>query len=219
MEDFKSVLAEILDSMLMQAKHTKSKKPTYEGLPDRNNIDTKKIALLLPKGKEKRLEQYENKVRNGFKGNSGAGISKDTFKRIAQSMLNQEDEKRFYSTDKMNKLINRVVKGNSVEVKAPTSTHFFTRGEGGFSKGKSSLTNEDVSARAISKPSTAIQSVKFDPKTGIASVLFTKGKKWYDYVMNPSQFEDFMNASSKGRYVNEVMHYNNLLPGYVSPRK
>lgn len=63
-------------------------------------------------------------------------------------------------------------------------------------------------------PSTAVKNVKYDPKTKTCSVLFVGGDKWYDYQMSPQQFKSFMAASSKGRYVNNVMKHKNRMPGY-----
>lgn len=64
-------------------------------------------------------------------------------------------------------------------------------------------------------PSTAIAEVKYDPKTRVCNVLYVGGKKWYRFEnMSPQQFKSFMNASSKGRYVNNVMRVKNRAKGF-----
>lgn len=67
----------------------------------------------------------------------------------------------------------------------------------------------------IEIPSTAIADVKYDPRSRVCYVRYTSGNKWYRFVnMSPEQFRSFMNASSKGRYVQRIMRKRNHDPAY-----
>jgi len=67
----------------------------------------------------------------------------------------------------------------------------------------------------IEIPSTAIADVKYDPRSRVCYVRYTSGNKWYRFVnMSPEQFKSFMNASSKGRYVQRIMRKRNHDPAY-----
>lgn len=112
------------------------------------------------------------------------------------------------SEGKESQIIERVLKGNTVTVK-PTSSRFFSRGsDNRYESGNVDIDNNG--GVKVGKPSTAIQSVSYDPSTEICSVVFRNGDgKAYDYSMTPSEFEDFMRSDSKGRYVNSVMKYQN----------
>lgn len=58
--------------------------------------------------------------------------------------------------------------------------------------------------------SSAIDSVKYDPKQGLCWVKYVDGNGgWYSFKMNPSQFKTYMQSSSKGRYTNNIMRERN----------
>lgn len=56
-------------------------------------------------------------------------------------------------------------------------------------------------------PSTAVQSIDYDPKAQNAEVTFVGGKKSYSYPMTKEEFKSFMNADSKGRWINNARTY------------
>lgn len=132
--------------------------------------------------------------------------------RLFRDLLNKRNEFD-YSAGKESQIMKRVFKGKTITVK-PSSARYYSKGdEGTYRSGSVSIDNDGTRRRA-EKPSTAIKSVKYDPKTQICSVVFVGGSKSYDYKMTPGEFESFMNADSKGRYVTQVMKYQNRLPGY-----
>lgn len=119
-----------------------------------------------------------------------------------------------YDTKKIDKNLN---KEKEVDVGHLTSKRYYGKGSDGH------YTDDDATVASLDEydgdtmaeiPSTAVKNVKYDPKTKICSVLFVGGDKWYDYQMSPQQFKSFMAASSKGRYVNNVMKHKNRMPGY-----
>ena len=56
-------------------------------------------------------------------------------------------------------------------------------------------------------PSTAIQSIEWDPKTENAKVQFRGGNKNYDYPMTREELDSFLTADSKGRWINQARTY------------
>lgn len=132
--------------------------------------------------------------------------------RFFRDLINKPNE--FSSSEgKESQIMSRIMRGNTVTVK-PTSSRFYTRGANGqYQTGDVEMDQYSGGTRAA-KPSTAIESVKYDPNTQICSVRFRGGDKSYDYKMTPQDFQSFMNADSKGTYVNTVMKHQNRLPGY-----
>lgn len=56
--------------------------------------------------------------------------------------------------------------------------------------------------------STAIDDVKYDSESEIASVKFVHGDKWYDYRVTPEEFKEFLNASSRGSHAATIWNHN-----------
>ena len=143
---------------------------------------------------------------------------------IFQSM-NEKFRNKYNTTEKSDEILNKINQGKTVDISRPTSQRTFTKGEQGRNyKGqftKRQYTEGDVEigdttslhpntdyARVAGRPSSAIQSLKYNPNTEIATVKFTNGHHTYDYNVPPSEIENFVNADSKGRYVNYNWNHN-----------
>ena len=98
-------------------------------------------------------------------------------------------------------------------LKNPTSIRSFSKGDdntfvsGESEIGKSLPTEVEVASSAISE-------VKYNPQSQVASLRFVGGDKWYDYQVTPDEFKEFIDADSKGRWVNYVWKFDNRMPGY-----
>ena len=122
------------------------------------------------------------------------------------------------------KIENKLKKGKEINVGLINSKRYYGKGSDGHfiddDATVNSLDEYDGEAEADVK-STAVQEVRYvpnsqDPGEGVCWVRFVGGKgKWYRYEhMSPQQFKSFMNASSKGRYLNKVMRVKNRAEGY-----
>lgn len=69
-------------------------------------------------------------------------------------------------------------------------------------------------SRTYGVASSAIQSIDYDPERQVASVQYTSGPKKYDFKVSPEELQEFVNAPSKGRQVQNVWRKNNRMPGY-----
>lgn len=121
--------------------------------------------------------------------------------------------KVFDTTEKLNKIKKDVKKDNTVLVYNPLSQRTFFRNPetGSFVGGKVEIGDEKTSDKeqVLSVVSTAIQSIKYDPKKQRAYVVFKDGDgKEYTYKVTPEEFDDFLNASSKGRHVAKEWNHN-----------
>lgn len=131
------------------------------------------------------------------------------FKRITSS-----DDKQ-----KINKLLN---KGKEVNVNDLVSKRYVSKGSQGHYTDEDAKVSLDEYAGETETDikSTAIDDVKYNEKTKTCWVKYVGGKKWYKFVnMSRQQFESFMNASSKGRYVQNVMRTKNHDPAYPVTKK
>lgn len=99
------------------------------------------------------------------------------------------------------KSLQKSVKEQETYIISPTSNRWIG------AEGKESL-EPKVGNRRIQVPSTAIEDVIYEPSTNTASVMFTGGKKYYDYEVTPDQMEDFIKAPSKGHHVATLWNYN-----------
>lgn len=115
----------------------------------------------------------------------------------------------FSSTEgKEDDIIDKVRKGQKVTV-TPTSSRYYYRGtDTTYQSGSYSIDNTGVGTR-VGRPSSAIDNATYDPKTHKLLITFKGNSKEYEFQCPVSVFIDFLNASSKGRYVNEVLrrHY------------
>lgn len=121
----------------------------------------------------------------------------------------QDKPKVFQTTDKLDKIKKNVEKKNTVLVYNPLSQRtFFKNPEtDSYIDGKIEIGDEKTSdkEKVVSVVSTAIQSIKYDPKKQRAYVIFKNGNGTeYTYKVSPEEFDDFLNAASKGRWVAKV---------------
>lgn len=125
----------------------------------------------------------------------------------------QDKPKVFQTTDKLDKIKKNVEKKNTVLVYNPLSQRtFFKNPEtDSYIDGKIEVGDEKTSdkEKVVSVISTAIQSIKYDPKKQRAYVIFKNGNGTeYTYRVSPEEFDDFLNAASKGRWVAKVWNKN-----------
>ena len=125
----------------------------------------------------------------------------------------QDKAKVFQTTDKLDKIKKNVEKKNTVLVYNPLSQRtFFKNPEtDSYIDGKIEVGDEKTSdkEKVVSVQSTAIQSIKYDPKKQRAYVVFKNGNGTeYTYKVSPEEFDDFLNAASKGRWVARVWNHN-----------
>lgn len=98
-------------------------------------------------------------------------------------------------------------------LKSPTSLRSFSRGDDNtFVSGESEIGKGLPTEVEVA--SSAIAEVKYNPQSQVASLRFVGGDKWYDYQVTPDEFKDFIDADSKGRWVNYVWKFDNRMPGY-----
>ena len=124
-----------------------------------------------------------------------------------------EKTKVFDTTDKLDKIKKNVGKKNTVLVYNPLSQRtFFKNPEtDSYIDGKIEVGDEKTSdkEKVVSVVSTAIQSIKYDPKKQRAYVIFKNGDGTeYTYKVSPEEFDDFLNAASKGRHVAKEWNKN-----------
>ena len=125
----------------------------------------------------------------------------------------QDKPKVFQTTDKLDKIKKNVEKKNTVLVYNPLSQRtFFKNPEtDSYIDGKIEIGDEKTSdkEKVVSVVSTAIQSIKYDPKKQRAYVVFKNGNGTeYTYKVSPEEFDDFLNAASKGRHVAKEWNHN-----------
>ena len=125
----------------------------------------------------------------------------------------QDKPKVFQTTDKLDKIKKNVEKKNTVLVYNPLSQRtFFKNPEtDSYIDGKIEVGDEKTSdkEKVVSVQSTAIQSIKYDPKKQRAYVVFKNGNGTeYTYKVSPEDFDDFLNAASKGRHVAKEWNHN-----------
>lgn len=125
----------------------------------------------------------------------------------------QDKAKVFQTTDKLDKIKKNVEKKNTVLVYNPLSQRtFFKNPEtDSYIDGKIEIGDEKTSdkEKVVDVVSTAIQSIKYDPKKQRAYVVFKNGNGTeYTYKVSPEEFDDFLNAASKGRHVAKEWNRN-----------
>ena len=125
----------------------------------------------------------------------------------------QDKAKVFQTTDKLDKIKKNIEKKNTVLVYNPLSQRtFFKNPEtDSYIDGKIEIGDEKTSdkEKVVSVQSTAIQSIKYDPKKQRAYVVFKNGNGTeYTYKVSPEEFDDFLNAASKGRHIAKLWNHN-----------
>lgn len=118
--------------------------------------------------------------------------------------------KKFHGTYDKNadRMFRAIAKGKKVEVTNPTSKRSFFRGADTTFVGGDYEIGEIVTADAVVEmSSTAISKAEYDPTTNTAYITFHGGTKPYEYEVSPAEFEEFINAPSKGQWV--ASYWNN----------
>lgn len=138
---------------------------------------------------------------------------------LAQSIRKKTEEKpsKTLSSGDEKKISRNLRKDKNVTIGNLTSKRWLSRGSNGhYSDDDSKMSlNEYEGEQEVEMPSTAIADVKYDPSTRVCHVKYRGGNKWYRFInMSPQQFKAFMNASSKGRYVQFVMRKKNYDPSF-----
>ena len=144
-------------------------------------------------------DRIKEKINETFKQDSNQDKPDNT----------QDKPKVFHTTDKLDKIKKNVEKNKTVLVYNPLSQRtFFKNPEtDSYIDGKIEVGDEKTSdkEKVVSVVSTAIQSIKYDPKKQRAYVIFKNGNGTeYTYKVSPEEFDDFLNAASKGRHVAKV---------------
>ncbi len=144
--------------------------------------------------------------------------------RIWESLINtfNENLKNKYqgTEDKENKISQNVDKGKRVTIINPTSQRTIVKGENDYTDGMVEIGNTTAEnsqdRRLVSRTSSAIKNVDYDPTTNTASVTFSNGNKSYDYEVNPEEFNSFLYSPSKGQWVATKWNHNPHFrkPGY-----
>lgn len=132
--------------------------------------------------------------------------------KLFKDILNKNE---FSSSEgRESEIMKRVLSGHNVNVK-PSSSRYYTRGTSGqYQDGTVEMDQYSGGVRNA-KPSEAIESVKYDPNTQICSIVFRNGSgKAYDFKLTQQEFATFMQSSSKGAYVNQVLKKNNRIANY-----
>ena len=112
--------------------------------------------------------------------------------------------------DKENKITQNIDKGKTVSISNPTSQRTIVKGENDYTDGRVEIgnnTQDNDESRVVSRASSAIDNVEYNPETNTASVTFRGGDKAYEYEVKPGEFESFLNAPSKGQWI--AMKWNN----------
>lgn len=133
--------------------------------------------------------------------------------KINETFKPADKTKVFQTTDKLDKIKKDVKKENTVLVYNPLSQRtFFKNPEtDSYIGGNIEVGDEKTSdkEKVLSVQSTAIQSIKYDPKKQRAYVIFKNGNGTeYEYKVSPEEFDDFLNAASKGRHVAKTWNHN-----------
>lgn len=168
---------------------------------------------------------YKNTYKDEYK-NSYEGGTEDVIK-----MMNESGNRRtslFGGTAKYNNTGNRqdktaqqsiqadIAAGKKISMNAPQSSRFQISKEEqekrGLSKQGTLYTADDVADmkvdtnKEVPVASSAVQSFDYDPKSQALNVKFVGGNKKYLYPnVPPEVVTEFMDAPSKGKYMNYVI--------------
>lgn len=53
--------------------------------------------------------------------------------------------------------------------------------------------------------STAVEAYRYRPDDSVLQIVFRQGRRAYDYPCDRDMYDSFTNASSKGRFVDQVL--------------
>lgn len=132
------------------------------------------------------------------------------FQRILDK-LNEDFRNTYHSTDKVDDINKKIGNEKNVSVINPSSTRTITKGLQNTQTEIGDVTSGYNNKTTYKRPSTAIEKVDYNPKEEIATVTFKNGNKGYDYKVNPDEMKEFLDAPSKGQWVNNIWKYNNRI--------
>ena len=112
-----------------------------------------------------------------------------------------------FSSDDTAKIDKRMSKGKDVNVDKMTS-YYRTYGE----DDNQLLHNNNG---GIGIESTAVKSARYNPNSERALIQFQGGDKEYSYRATPKEFNELLNAPSKGQHINRVWKKYNQDPDYA----
>ena len=118
------------------------------------------------------------------------------------------------NSEKINK---RIDENKSVNISNPTSQRTFHKENGSLLDQQIDIGNTmdgSFDAELGEVVSSAIQNVDYDPNSQTASITFKGGDKSYDYKVSPNEMKEFLDADSKGKWVNDIWKNYNRMPGY-----
>lgn len=195
-----------------------------------NPLSSEKTTGSKPKGTKRTEKKTESKAENKTTADRSSSNRSRSFspsfspsfnpiQALAQSIRKKTEEKpsKALSSGDEKKISRNLRKDKNVTIDHLTSKRWFSKGSNGhYSDDDSKMSlNEYEGEQEVEIPSTAIADVKYDPKTRVCHVKYRGGNKWYRFInMSPQQFKAFMNASSKGRYVQFVMRKKNYDPSF-----
>lgn len=131
-----------------------------------------------------------------------------------KTQLNERLRGKYTGTaEKEARIEKSIGKGKSVSIAAPSSMRSMTTT---ISSPFARSVPTESSTMDIQVPSTAVQDIKYNPKTERAEVTFKNGKHSYEYVVDNDDMKAFLNAPSKGKFVAEEWNHNpeHRAPGY-----
>lgn len=156
---------------------------------------------------------FNNLIKNNNKAiteNNEAKTSKRTFKGFMDQILNN------VSSDQTTRINKKLAQDKNLNVSKIYSMRNYEEGnrpEGNARMWKGENVgrgDEDTGNITEEVRSSAVDSVKYDPGQGLCWVRYVGGNgEWYSFKMNPKQFKTYMQASSKGRYTQNVMREQN----------
>lgn len=134
--------------------------------------------------------------------------------RIWDSLIDSFNEtirNKYNGTEKKDKISQSIDKGKTVSISNPTSQRTIVKGENDYTDGRVEIgntTQDNDESRVVSRASSAIDNVEYNPETNTASVTFRGGDKAYEYEVKPGEFESFLNAPSKGQWISTKWNNN-----------
>lgn len=119
-------------------------------------------------------------------------------------------------TDAQEKMQNRIESGKTITLSNPQSSRYQISKEDlkerGLTKQGSYYTADDIAdmrvdtTKEVPVASTAVQKVKYNPKTEELKIKYTSGSKEYSFPKVPKEvIEEFLDSPSKGKYLAHII--------------
>ena len=136
---------------------------------------------------------------------------------ITNSLKARKGEFTGTSGKNSGKINKRIDENKSINISNPTSQRTFHKENGSFIDQQIDIGNTmdgSFDAELGEIVSSAIQNVDYDPNSQVASVTFQGGNQSYDYKVSPDEMKEFINAPSKGQWINNIWKNYNRMPGF-----